>query len=273
MTAKMHNDRVIFIAAISSDIGRRLALLYRNCGCSVVGTHRLGTDVSFFDRQDGISLIECDVADNSGIKLAAARFGETGVRWTTFISAVGDLTPIGRFFDVDSDHWARSVHANAVGQLQLLHALHPYRAVSKLNQVAFLVGGGINGPFPNYSAYCLGKVTLVKMVELLDDEYEDIHAVAVGTGWVNTKIHRQTLAAGARAGSNLDRTQSFLASSAKETSVEDVFDCVEWCFAQKREWTGGRNFSVVHDGWRQDEPLTMRLKDDRNMYKLRRFGN
>ena len=52
------------------------------------------------------------------------------------------------------------------------------------------------GPFDNYSAYCVGKLLLIKMTELLDSECPDLQVSIIGTGWVNTKIHRQTLAAG-----------------------------------------------------------------------------
>jgi NAD(P)-dependent dehydrogenase (short-subunit alcohol dehydrogenase family) len=171
------------------------------------------------------------------------------------------------------EDWARSVHVNAIGQLQLLHALYPHGASEGTKKVGFLVGGGINGPFRNYSAYCLGKVSLVKMCELLDDEYADIHAVAVGTGWVRTKIHDQTVAAGTKAGINLDRTLEFQRSNENGTPCEDIFECLEWCFTQNRSVTGGRNFSVVHDGWKEGGVLSAELEADGNKYKLRRHGN
>jgi len=269
----MNSSRLVFITAISSDIGRQLAMAYLRLGCRVVGTHRPGSDVAALMQLDGVSLLSCDVADRVSIEAAARRFAELSAPWNLFISAVGELAPIGGFFELDRDAWGRSVHVNAVGQLQLLHALYPHGAADRLKQIAFLVGGGINGPFSNYSAYCLGKIALVKMCELLDDEYEDIHAVAVGTGWVGTKIHRQTVAAGENAGVNFQRTLEFLNSGQTGTPLQDIVDCLEWCFAQGREVTGGRNFSVVHDSWRGDEGLTTQLKSDRNRYKLRRRGN
>ena len=91
--------------------------------------------------------------------------------WERFISAAGQLSPIGDFFGRDFDEWAASLSLNSVAQMRLLHALYPLRETRASAKVAFLVGGGINGPFRNYSAYCLGKVMLVKLCELLDDEY------------------------------------------------------------------------------------------------------
>lgn len=264
----------VVIAAISSDIGIRLAQLYRAQGCDVIGTYRSSENLSELQADAGIHLMYCDLTDASSVRSAAAEIAALGKPWERLISAAGQLSPIGDFFGRDFEDWAASLSLNSVAQMRLLHALYPLRAQASTAKVAFLVGGGINGPFRNYSAYCLGKVMLVKLCELLDDEYADVHAIAVGTGWVNTKIHRQTVEAGDEAGVNLRRTLEFLDSGAQGTSYEDIFGCIEWAFEAGRTATGGRNFSVVHDAWRDGgAALTERLAADPNIYKLRRHGN
>jgi short-subunit dehydrogenase len=264
----------VFIAAISSDIGRELAQFYRAQGRVVIGTYRSEQGLEGLRGDPGIHLLACDLTQPETISAAARQLAGVAVPWDTFISAVGQLSPIGRFFDCDAAEWADSVTLNGVAQLRLLHAIYPYHATDVATKVAFLVGGGINGPFTNYSAYCLGKVMLVKMCELLDDEYPDLHTIAIGTGWVDTKIHRQTIEAGEKAGSNYGRTAEFLSAGKKGTTCREIFDCIEWCFAGGRAVTSGRNFSVVHDAWRDGgEGLQVRLLHDSAMYKLRRHGN
>lgn len=264
----------VFIAAISSDIGRRLAEMYRERGCQVVGTYRSAEHLESLREDPDIHLLPCDLSQPDSIEAAARQLAALDRPWERFISAVGQLSPIGSFFDCAIDDWAASVTLNSVAQLRLLHAVFPHRREGVRSKVAFLVGGGINGSFTNYSAYCLGKMMLVKMCELLDDEYPDLHPVAVGTGWVNTRIHRQTLDASARAGANYRRTLEFLSSGEQGTSCEDIFDCIEWCFTADPRRTSGRNFSVVHDRWKTDpERLLRLLSDDADMFKLRRHGN
>lgn len=264
----------VFIAAISSDIGRELAGFYRAQGRIVIGTYRSEQGLDALRADSGIHLLPCDLTRAETIGVAARRLAELGLSWDTFISAVGQLSPIGRFFDCKADEWVDSVALNGVAQLRLLHAIYPHRAPDAPAQIAFLVGGGINSPFTNYSAYCLGKVMLVKVCELLDDEYPDLHTIAIGTGWVDTKIHRQTIEAGEKAGSNYGRTADFLSSGKKGTSCREIFDCIEWCFTAGRQSTSGRNFSVVHDAWRDGGGgLKVRLLHDSAMYKLRRHGN
>ncbi|MBI5129141.1 MAG: SDR family NAD(P)-dependent oxidoreductase [Rhodopseudomonas palustris] len=264
----------VIIAAISSDIGVQLAKLYRAQGVAVIGTYRSADNLDELKADAGIHLVHCDLTDADSVSRAAAEIAALNRPWERFVSAAGQLSPIGDFFGRDFAEWAASLSLNSVAQMRLLHALYPHRDQSSVAKVAFLVGGGINGPFRNYSAYCLGKVMLVKLCELLDDEYPDVHAIAVGTGWVNTKIHRQTVEAGDDAGINLRRTLEFIDSGQQGTSYEDIFGCIEWAFGAGRVATGGRNFSVVHDGWRGGgAQLTARLEADTNIYKLRRHGN
>ena len=264
----------VFIAAIASDIGRELALLYRARGCAVVGTYRSEANLGVLRDDKEIVLLQCDVADSKSVQKVAEAIGGLDRPWDLFVGAVGQLDPIGPFFDCDISSWNDSVVANSLGQMSLLHAIHPFRGrgVSP-TKVAFLVGGGINGPFRNYSAYCLGKVMLVKFCELLDDEYPDIHAIAIGTGWVNTKIHQQTLDAGESSGDNFRRTYEFVNSGKLGTTIPDILACMDWCFDAGKAATSGRNFSVVHDGWRAEGgKLASTLASDPDMFKLRRKG-
>ena len=268
------SDEVVFIAGISSDIGAALARLYRQRDARVIGTYRDDAHVEMLRSLDGVTLIPCDVCEIGEIAAATQTFAALGTRWTSYISAIGQLAPIGPFLDIDWIQWERSLAINGAAQLALVRALAPFRGRGVSAKLAFLVGGGINGTFTNYSAYCLGKITLVKFCELIDDECPDIHAVALGTGWVATKIHRQTLASGERAGDNLRRTREFIDSGAQGTTCEEILACLDWCFAQDRAVTGGRNVSVVHDPWRDGgADLIERLRGERGRYKLRREGS
>ena len=67
---------------------------------------------------------------------------------------------------------------------------------------------------------------------------------------------------------------NFSIAASRAPAIEDIFGCIEWAFEAGRAATGGRNFSVVHDGWRDGgAPLIARLEADTNIYKLRRHGN
>jgi NAD(P)-dependent dehydrogenase (short-subunit alcohol dehydrogenase family) len=268
------NPPTVFILGISSDIGRALAERYAREGAAVIGTFRNPSGVRNLPQALGIRLLPCDAASPESIAATVQEYRALGRPWDLFISCVGTLEPIGRFFDCDFSAWEKSVLVNSTAQLRMLHHLYPYRRKEHVCQVAFFAGGGTNNPFTNYSAYCLSKIMLIKMCELLDDETPDLNVFIVGTGWVRTKIHQQTLNQPGRAEENYRRTLEFMESGYQGTSYEDIYQCINWCISQGREVASGRNFSLVHDPWRQGgEELAWQLLHEPQKFKLRRFGN
>ncbi len=264
----------VFILGASSDIGSALAQRYLRDGYKVVGTYRSPAAAPELMSQGDIRLFYCDAREPKSIRAAAAEYAALNQPWDIFISAIGTEEPIGNFFACDFDAWEQSVIVNSTAQLRALHAIYPWRKPHQVVHAVFFAGGGTNSTFSNYSAYCVSKILLIKMCELLDDENSDLNVFILGPGWVRTKIHQQTLANPDRAGANYRRTLEFVNSQKPGTSNDEIYDCINWCAAQGRGVAGGRDFSVVHDPWRNNEAgLARRLQNDPDKYKLRRFGN
>lgn len=273
MVSRRTKNKNIFILGIGSDIGAALARFYINQGHQVFGTYRTDKSIKSISDHNNIRLFKCDLADKPGIKKCAVKYKALGKPWDIFVSCAGTMEPIGKFFNVDFDEWENSIIVNSTSQLRFLHELYPCRRKKSLNHVVFFAGGGTNNPFTNYSAYCVSKIMLIKMCELLDDENKDLNTFIVGPGWVRTKIHAQTLQSRS-AGSNYGRTKQFLKSDIPGTDYQDIFDCINWCIDRGRQVAGGRNFSVVHDQWREKGKfLARQLRVDPNKFKLRRFKN
>lgn len=265
------NRQKVIVLAASSDIGASLVAHFLHLGADVVGTYRSVSPRIAELEAAGTRLFPVDITSTEQVLSFAEHLKESAFSWNILVSAAGMLDPIGSFFLTDFDTWEGSVIANSTAQLRVLHAIYGLRDQSALAKVIFFAGGGTNGPFDNYSAYCVGKLLLIKMTELLDSECPDLQVSIIGTGWVNTKIHRQTLAAGAMAGKNFDRTRAFLDNANSEgTSLEAVAECIDWCLSAPRGAVGGRNISLVHDSWR-DGRLINELKANPGRYKLRRL--
>lgn len=264
---------VVFVLALSSDIGAALARHYLGQGATVLGTYRTELQADL-QENPRVRACACDLADPATTHVLTDFLRAAAQPWEVFISCVGQLSPVGKFLTVPFAAWETSVQVNSTAQLRALHAVYPFRCTGAEVSVVFFAGGGTNNPFTSYSAYCLGKIALIKMCELLDDEAPDINAFIVGTGWVRTKIHAQTLDAGAAAGANFATTQRFLAEGQIGTSYADIAAMIDWGCAQGRSVTGGRNFSVVHDAWREGgQALATTLQSSPHHYKLRRHGN
>jgi short-subunit dehydrogenase len=262
----------VFIVSVSSDIGEQLALNYLRRGFRVAGTYRTRLPARL-DEQPRFSGMKCDVSQPDAGPAIQSFLETVAFRWRIFISCVGQLSPVGLFFENDFESWAQSVEVNGVAQLRALHAARPFQREG-LCHVVFFAGGGTNNPFRYYSAYCLGKIALIKMCELLDDENPDLNVFIVGTGWVRTKIHEQTISAGSRAGTNFETTKAFMEQNAAGTSYADIVEMIQWGIDQGKLVASGRNFSVVHDGWREEsDALAASLLADSSKFKLRRQGN
>lgn len=259
------------IVATSSGIGGALARRWLARGWSVTGTWRSASPTVDALRAAGAQLVRCDLARAESVDQAALELRERAGPWDVLVLASGQLDPIGLFPELDIDSWERSLRVNLIGPLRLLRALLPARRLEGSPAVLCFAGGGTNGPVPRFSAYTLSKIALIKMTELLAAEVPDTRFSIVGPGWVDTPIHQQTLAAGARAGSALSATRDHLARS-DFTPMEDVVACCEWVLDRPASEVSGRNFSVVWDRWGSPE-LARLLSEDPELGKLRRHGN
>lgn len=265
-------DRTVIILSASNDIGQALTARYLAAGATVVGTYRAAGAVEAFALHSRAHMVRLDLNEPQDIARFSDTLRERGLSWDMFIASNGTMEPIGPFFEVDGEAWQNTICANALLPCRLLQAIYPLRRAGRTCTAVFFAGGGTNNPFRNYSAYCISKIVLIKMCELLDDEAEDLKSFILGPGYVRTKIHDETLRAGEKAGANLDKTRAFL--GADGTSIDDIYDCIEWGAAQDRAVIGGRNISVVHDPWRNGgQALASALAADADMYKLRRAGN
>jgi len=265
----MATQGTALILGVSADIGLALARRLLADGWDVIGLARSAARLEPLLGQPGFSFEPCDLADRKSVADLSARLAAQGRTWRLFISSVGTMTPIGRFFDLDFDAWEASVAINATGQLRVLHGVWPLRQAGVVADIMLMAGGGTNSPMTNYSAYCLSKIALIKMCELLDDEEPQANPFIIGPGYVETRIHQETLDAGARAGSALQKTLDFMTQPG--TQMDEIYEHLKWCMAAGKSVAGGRNFSTVHDPWRDGgRDLAAALQGDGDALRLRR---
>ena len=259
--------KTIIILGINADIGKNLANLFITDGYKVIGTYRKKKPVNLAKAD----IYKCDLTKKKDIIKFIANLKKKKISWDIIFSSVGTSEPISKFFDTNFDKWRESINVNFISQLEVIHSLYKLRSNYK-NSIILMAGGGTNNPFTNYSAYCVSKIALIKMCELIDDEYKNINTFIIGPGFTKTKTHLETLKAGKKAGKNYLRVKKFLKSSNQGTSFKKIYECILWGIKQGRKIVGGRNVSVVHDKW-GTENLKTKLLNDRNKYKLRRFKN
>jgi len=264
----------VLIVGVNSDIGFNICKFYLNNGVNIVGIYRKKKpNISKLINKEKLQLIKCDITKESNLTKLKNLLKKKSFKWDVIFSSVGTSEPIGQFFKLNFSDWEKSFNVNTLSQLKIIHKLYDLRNKKKICSIAFLAGGGTNGPMKNYSAYCASKITLIKMCELLHDENKDLNIFILGPGFTKTKTHLQTLKAGPlKAGSNYFRVKKFWHSSNQGTSFKEIFDCINWCIEIGPRKVSGRNISIIHDKW-GTKNLAEKLFKNNNMYKLRRYGN
>src|SRR3989344_2152065 len=146
MKTKTKNNKTVVIISITSDIGKGLAERYSRAGYNIVGTYRTKQLPKEISSLPNTQLFYCDISKKESIAKFANKYKKIGLKWDCFLSCVGVLEPIGKFFNCNFGAWSNSVHVNSVEQLRVLHALYPYRKKGRMADVAFFAGGGVNNP-------------------------------------------------------------------------------------------------------------------------------
>lgn len=267
----MTTSRTAIIISASSDIGLALCKSWRNQGWNVAGTFRTQTPaVVELQTIHGVHLFHCDLLNADSLHSSLSAIEKIYPSWDVLVFAPGFMEPIGHFHEVEFSAWEKGVSVNFTKPLEILHKLLPKRSQNHPT-VLFFAGGGTNGAVVRYSSYTISKIALTKMCELLDAEIPDTRFVIVGPGWVKTKIHESTLRAKDAAGANFQKT---LEKIEKEEWVpmEDVVASCTYFATTSCDEISGRNFSTAFDQWGTAE-LEDALKNNRDMYKLRRHGN
>src|SRR5207245_10334836 len=110
----------------------------------------------------------------------------------------------------DATEWRDTLTSNLVGAFLVCRAVVPVLIRQGRGKIVNMSGGGAATPFPRYTAYAVSKAALVRFTETLALELveHNVQVHAVAPGFVVTRLHQETLKAGARAGADfLKKTQ------------------------------------------------------------------
>ena len=256
------------IVSGTSDIGLNLIKSLNSLGYKVYATYnKTKPDFSILQESNWLKF-KAEEYESEKFKNWLLNIGE----WDLFVSCVGTQKPIGLVTQIKPSDWARSVSDNCINQVATFITLLPFRRKKSISSALFFAGGGTNSTTPAYSAYTLGKVSLIKAVELLDDELNDVKVSIIGPGWVETKIHSSTLLAKDKAGKNYEKTIHMLENLHKMNPMKKVIKDILKIISYPKELVGGRNFSSVYDDLELNNLKRLKEKSD-DFYKLRRFMN
>jgi NAD(P)-dependent dehydrogenase (short-subunit alcohol dehydrogenase family) len=167
------------------------------------------------------------------------------------VHAAGIYGPIGPVVKVDPEAWFDGIRVNLLGTF--LVARSACRVMADRGTRGSLVlmsGGGAASPFPNYTAYASSKIAVVRLAETLAQEVAPlgIRVNAVAPGFVATRLHDQTLAAGPElAGPFVETTKQQLAKGGVPASV--AARTTVFLLSDQATGITGRFVAAPYDDW------------------------
>jgi 3-oxoacyl-[acyl-carrier protein] reductase len=215
---------------------------------------------------EGISI---DVSDPEAWNAAASAI-DAGGELHGIVTAAGILGPIGALEELGVDDLLQTLAVNVAGTMLALRFALPRLRASEGRAVTFSGGGGTS-PLPRYDAYATSKAAVVRLTENLAAGGE-IEINAVAPGFVMTRMHDETLRAGAEAAgeSYFRRTQEQLREGGFPPG--EAAELVAFLLSRHAAGITGRLISAQWDPWREEQ-FRARLREDPDLAKLRRIDD
>ena len=183
------------------------------------------------------------------------------------VCAAAVIEPVGAIGEYDPAAFRRTLDINVGGTLLAVHHCLPALQAGDGSIVTFSGGGG-TAPLPRYDAYAASKAAVVRLTENLAAALSPLKVNCVAPGFVATRMHEATLAAGPeRAGeAYYERTQRSLEEGGVPAS--EAAELV--CLLLDGVPFSGKLISAQWDPWR-DPDFHQRLATDGSLGTLRRI--
>ena len=189
-----------------------------------------------------------DAASKSDCNAWIVKTIETYGQLDLVINNAAITGPGGKLDEVDFTELEHTVCVDLLSPLFLCARAIPH--LLRTNGVVInLAGGGATGPRPNFTAYAISKVALVRATENLALEYPELRFYGVSPGLLNTNMMKDVLALGAdKVGLEVDQ-----ALRCQNEGGEDPRKAAElalWLFENRPTHLSGKLISAIWDDYR-----------------------
>jgi len=191
------------------------------------------------------------------------KFKKISLNWKIFISCVGTLDPIRKFFDNNIDEIKKNFNINFFSNIELLGKIISLK--KNKSHIFFFSGSGSNVPSNELSSYCLSKLMLIKSAELISEEYSDLYCTTIEPGFVNTKNHKNLIAKKHKYKNAYSKYSKLKNKNMdNEKSYENIYSLIKACI-NNPALANGRNFSSKYDNWDNNfSKFYSKLKKNKN---------
>lgn len=263
------SGRRIAVVGATGAIGSAIVADLLEHGANVLATGRSPEGLAAI-RSAGAAAMRLDLAPphQAGEELHLACTEAFGPALDGLVLTAGAHGPIGPTRALDPIALSKYLNEQLVSLVALIGALAPHLDAGDSPSVVALSGGGATGPRPRYSAYAMGKVALVRLVENLAIEEPTWRVNAVAPGFIASAIHDTSIAAGQ--GRSGEDPEEITARLAKADDPARAAGLVRMLLSGDGAVISGRLISAVWDPW-GDASWRSTMAADDSLGRLRRI--
>lgn len=271
-------EKTVLITGGSMGIGRACAAETLEAGARVVlvarGKETLDDTAHELAEEHGterVIAITADIGRADDVERAVAESIEHFDRIDGLVHAAAQIGPIGPLLDTGPEAWAATIQTNLVGTYNVAAAVGRAMRAAGTGRIVLFSGGGGTSPFPNYSAYASSKAAVVRLAETLAYELQphNVTVNALAPGFVATRMHKATLAAGEHAGTDyLERTRRELEAGGVPPRL--AARAVVFLLSDRAAGITGRLLAAPWDRW-WEWPEHQDAIEDTDLFTLRRI--
>jgi 3-oxoacyl-[acyl-carrier protein] reductase len=239
------------------------------CARGVAALQQAGAELSAAHPQRRIATQAGDIGNEADVeRIFEAMRSQLGA-CDALIHAAAVLGPIGTIGEVDASAWLDALRINLFGTFLVARAAA--RSMQAGGRIVLFSGGGAASAFPNYTAYACSKAAVVRFTETIAQELgPGIEVNAVAPGFVATRMHQETLAAGARAGEEFfEKTRAMIDADGGVSPTVAAEACA-FLISDAAKGITGKLVAAVHDKYRE-WPLHLAELRGGDLFTLRRI--
>jgi NAD(P)-dependent dehydrogenase (short-subunit alcohol dehydrogenase family) len=213
----------------------------------------------------------CDVSDWKQINQTAHK---VSAAWTTvnaLITCAGIHGELGRAVSIDPIKWEKTVISNLSGTYFSIRAFHPLISSSpNRGKIICFSGGGATKARPQFSAYGAAKTAIVRLVETISLEENNLDINSIAPGSINTRLIDEILRLGPTITGAAEHSAAILQKKEGGQSLTKVIDLIEWLLSESSNGISGKLLSAQWDPWQKLNINKQNLTQS-DIYNLRRI--
>ena len=264
----------IIITGGAGGIGAKLTkhLIRKNYSITVIGRNKSRFE-NLSINSSNVQFYTIDISSTKDVELFYKWYSDLNNSIFALINAAGVQPPIGEFKNNNNQEWENNLNTNICGTANMIKGAIPLLKIGKHNKIINFSGGGATSSRPNFSAYAVSKIAIVKLTEIIAHELNkysiDVNAVAPGA--INTDMLKEIIEAGSDC-AGVEYNDAIKRQKKGGESPDKIIELCDFLLSERSNGISGKLISAIWDDYK-NEKFIKRLKNDSDFCTLRRIDS